>query len=109
MKKTPPSKFHQSSQRKQNANLQSLARVNDAEKHNPKTSSALKSFKNAVKKCAQIVSLFLHGKRKSAPYAVGNDDRKNTSKVRGVASCKYDENRKCFGFWVILLKINLFC
>jgi len=84
MKKTPSPKFHQSSQRKQIQNA------------NPKTSSALKSFKTAVKKCAQIFSLFLHGKRKSASYVVGNGDRKNTSKVRGVASCEYDENRKMF-------------
>lgn len=100
MKKTPSPKFQQSSQRKQNHNHQVLATVNDEERHNPKTASALKSFKNAVKKCAQIFSLFLLGKRKSASYVVGNDDRKNTSKVRGVASCKYDdENRKMFRFF----------
>ncbi|XP_014503908.1 calmodulin-binding receptor-like cytoplasmic kinase 2 [Vigna radiata var. radiata] len=90
MKKTPSPKFQQSSQRKQNHNHQVLATVNDEERHNPKTASALKSFKNAVKKCAQIFSLFLLGKRKSASYVVGNDDRKNTSKVRGVASSSTD-------------------
>jgi len=96
MKKTSSPKFQQSSQRKQNANLQVLATVNDEQRH----SSALKYFKNAVKKCAQVFSLFLLGKRKSASYVGGNDDRKNTSKVRGVASCKYDdENRKKFWFF----------
>ncbi|KAK7321334.1 hypothetical protein VNO77_31876 [Canavalia gladiata] len=89
MKRTPPPNLHQSSQRKHNANLLYLATNNDTNRHNPKTHPALKSFKHAVKKCAAVFSLILSGKRKTASN-VGHDDRKNTSKVRGVVSSSTD-------------------
>lgn len=100
MKKTPSPNLHQSSQRKQkNANLQVFGTNNDSKSHNPKTHSALKSFKYAVKKCAAVFSLIIYGKRKTASNVVGNNyERKNTSKVRGMVSCKYDENEKFFCF-----------
>lgn len=89
MKKTPSSNLHQSSQRRKNANFQDST---DTKNHNPKTYSALKSFKSAVKKCADVFALILTGKRKTDSKLIGNDDRKNTSKVRGVVlvSCKFD-------------------
>lgn len=82
MKKTQSPSLHQSSQRKQHANLQDS-------RHSPKTHSALKTFKSAFKKCAEVFALILTGKRKTATKAIiGSDDRKITSKVRGVVSCK---------------------
>lgn len=98
MKKTPPPNLHQSSQSRQNANLQFVGTNNDAKRHSSKT---LRSLKYAAKKCAAVFSLFLYGKRKSASYVVGNDDRKNTSKIRGVVSCKYDGKKNLLLFWVI--------
>ncbi|KAL2317525.1 hypothetical protein Fmac_031401 [Flemingia macrophylla] len=83
MKKTPSPKLHQSSQRKkQNANLQLVGTFT--------TNSALKSLKYAAKKCVAVFSVFLSGKRKTASNDVENVERKNTSKVRGVASSSID-------------------
>lgn len=95
MKKTPPPNLHQSSKSRQNANLQLVETNNDAKRHNSKT---LRSLKYAAKKCVAVFSLIIYGKRKSASYVVGNDGRKNTSKVRGVVSCKYVEKKKFFCF-----------
>ncbi|XP_027332511.1 calmodulin-binding receptor-like cytoplasmic kinase 2 isoform X1 [Abrus precatorius] len=89
MKKTPPPNLHQSSQRKHNANLQ-LQHLGSQRQHNPKTNSALKSFKHAVKKCAAAFSLILSGKRKTASNVVASVNSKNTSKVRGVVSSSTD-------------------
>ncbi|KAG5064076.1 hypothetical protein JHK85_005259 [Glycine max] len=87
MKKTPPPNLHQSSKSRQNANLQLVETNNDAKRHNSKT---LRSLKYAAKKCVAVFSLIIYGKRKSASYVVGNDDRKNTSKIRGVVSSSTD-------------------
>lgn len=89
MKKTPSTKLQQTSQRRQIANLPDSI---DTKKRNPKTYSAFKSFKSAVKKCAEVFALILTGKRKTDSKLIGNDDRNNTSKVRGVVlvSCKFD-------------------
>ncbi|KAJ1431790.1 Serine-threonine/tyrosine-protein kinase, catalytic domain [Sesbania bispinosa] len=86
MKKTPGPNFHQSSQRKQIAILHDIT-SNDKKSHNQ---TALQSFKSAVKKCAAVFALIFSGKRKRASIVVGNDDRQNTSKVRGVVSSSTD-------------------
>jgi hypothetical protein len=91
MKKSASTKLqYQSSERKKNGNFQDSKEIESTKKHNPKTNSALKSFKSAFRKFA----LIFIGKRKTASELIGSGDRKNTSKPRLVVSCKYDKKRK---------------
>ncbi|KAK7300983.1 hypothetical protein RJT34_11837 [Clitoria ternatea] len=89
MKRTPSNNLHQSSRRKQNDNLQNQVTKHDPKMHYPnkKPHPALKSF---IKKCSAVFSMIFSGKRKTASNLVGSDDRKNTSKVRGVVSSSTD-------------------
>ncbi|OIW16522.1 hypothetical protein TanjilG_32193 [Lupinus angustifolius] len=80
MKTTPSYSLHQSSRRKQDADLY------DCGVDNPKTHHVLKSFKFAVKKCVAVFTSILSGRRKIASKGIGSYDRKDFSKVRGVSS-----------------------
>ncbi|WJX63524.1 non-specific serine/threonine protein kinase [Trifolium repens] len=87
MKKSASTKLqYQSSERKKNGNFQDSKEIESTKKHNPKTNSALKSFKSAFRKFA----LIFIGKRKTASELIGSGDRKNTSKPRLVVSSSTD-------------------
>ncbi|KAE9594139.1 hypothetical protein Lal_00017066 [Lupinus albus] len=54
--------------------------------NNNKNHSTLTYLKSAAKKCAEVFTFFLHGKRKTTSEVVESDERENTHKVRESSS-----------------------
>ncbi|XP_019449894.1 PREDICTED: calmodulin-binding receptor-like cytoplasmic kinase 1 [Lupinus angustifolius] len=83
MKKTTGPSLNQLNQRKRNSAFQDKGARNGTGSHNVKNHTVLTYLKSAVRRC---VGLFLPGKRKTSSKVVGNDERKNTDKVRELSS-----------------------